>query len=163
MVKAERVIRYTKLPPEADQESKNPPHPSWPEDGDIVFDNVSFTYHADGPLVLKDINCRVKAGEKVPITNLGETGSYNSHGRYQNLSVVTLSILLGANCNKYYPPILRPVSGIELRGNAPRPTLVLKGIISYTFLRGMLLLCANGTIIKSYWTPFLIFFVVRLG
>lgn len=44
--------------------------------GEIVFDQVSFRYDADGPLVLDDVSIRVSKGEFVAIA--GESGSGKS-------------------------------------------------------------------------------------
>ena len=68
MVKAERVIRYSKLKPEAELENEATKPPStWPHEGRIVFDHVSFAYADDSPLVLKNIFCDIKPSEKVRV------------------------------------------------------------------------------------------------
>ena len=68
MVKAERIIRYTQIAPEAalDNEIEKPP-PSWPSDGKITFDHVSFAYDTETPIILKNIYCDIQAKEKVTI------------------------------------------------------------------------------------------------
>ena len=65
MVKSERVLRYTKLEPEAELTSLDPPDDEWPQEGGIEFDHVSFRYHEEAPLVLKDLNLQIDAGSKV--------------------------------------------------------------------------------------------------
>ncbi|KAK7911015.1 hypothetical protein PG985_013496 [Apiospora marii] len=50
--------------------------PSWPEKGEIVFDNVEMRYRADLPLVLKGMNMHVMGGERVGI--VGRTGAGKS-------------------------------------------------------------------------------------
>ncbi|KAK8110590.1 uncharacterized protein PG998_007047 [Apiospora kogelbergensis] len=50
--------------------------PSWPEKGEIVFDNVEMRYRANLPLVLKGMNMHVKGGERVGI--VGRTGAGKS-------------------------------------------------------------------------------------
>jgi ABC-type multidrug transport system fused ATPase/permease subunit len=68
MTKAERVIRYTKLEPEADLENEaTKPIVPWPSEGRIVFDHVSFAYSDDTKVVLKNIFCDIQAREKVLI------------------------------------------------------------------------------------------------
>ena len=42
----------------------------WPEDGRIQFDGYSTQYRPELDLVLKDINCDIRAGEKVCHKNL---------------------------------------------------------------------------------------------
>ena len=66
MVKAERVIRYSRLKPEAElkNEATKPPV-AWPQEGRIVFDHVSFAYGEESPLVLKNIFCDIQPKEKV--------------------------------------------------------------------------------------------------
>lgn len=50
--------------------------PSWPEKGEIVFDNVQMRYRAGLPLVLKGLNMHVKAGERIGV--VGRTGAGKS-------------------------------------------------------------------------------------
>ncbi|KAK8017660.1 hypothetical protein PG993_013986 [Apiospora rasikravindrae] len=49
---------------------------SWPEKGEIIFDNVEMRYRADLPLVLKGMNMHVMGGERVGI--VGRTGAGKS-------------------------------------------------------------------------------------
>lgn len=64
-VKAGRVVRYTRISPEAALESTNPVPSTWPTHGNITFQNVCFRYAKDEPLVLKDLTFDIEAGEKV--------------------------------------------------------------------------------------------------
>ncbi|KAI0087237.1 multidrug resistance-associated ABC transporter [Irpex rosettiformis] len=72
----ERVLHYTELPPEGDLTTSNDPSPSWPEKGEISFENVEMAYRKGLPLVLKDISFNIKAGEKVGV--VGRTGAGKS-------------------------------------------------------------------------------------
>ena len=66
----ERVLHYAELPPEEKDRTPNNLAPNWPESGSIVFKDVSLAYREGLPLVLKRINFRIKAGEKVsPISS----------------------------------------------------------------------------------------------
>ena len=66
MVRAERVVRYTEIPPEADLDNpKDKPPTSWPAKGQITFDHVSFAYDTSTPLVLRNIYCDIQPAEKV--------------------------------------------------------------------------------------------------
>lgn len=65
MISVERVLEYTELEKEASWESSKPPPPEWPTEGVIVFENVSFTYSLDGPLVLRHLSALIKSKEKV--------------------------------------------------------------------------------------------------
>lgn len=49
---------------------------SWPATGSIEFRNVTIRYDQDGPDILKDVNLKFKAGERVAV--VGRTGSGKS-------------------------------------------------------------------------------------
>ena len=66
----ERVLVYAELPPEGAPTTPNDPDPSWPQKGEIVFDNVQMAYRENLPLVLKDVSFSVKPGEKVRLVTL---------------------------------------------------------------------------------------------
>ncbi|KAH7825716.1 putative Multidrug Resistance Associated Protein (MRP) [Monocercomonoides exilis] len=73
MTNLERIRFYsTKLP----QESKRvevEPAPSWPSEGEVSFEDVSFRYRPGLPLVLKNVSFRIKGGEKIGVC--GRTGA----------------------------------------------------------------------------------------
>lgn len=50
--------------------------PSWPEKGEIVFDNVEMRYRDGLPLVLKGLDMHVRGGERIGI--VGRTGAGKS-------------------------------------------------------------------------------------
>ncbi|KAF2725459.1 putative ABC transporter [Polychaeton citri CBS 116435] len=50
--------------------------PSWPEKGEIVFDNVQMRYRDGLPLVLKGLSMQVKGGERIGV--VGRTGAGKS-------------------------------------------------------------------------------------
>ncbi|XP_048350845.1 ATP-binding cassette sub-family C member 4 isoform X2 [Sphaerodactylus townsendi] len=76
MISVERVMEYTELEKEAAWESSKRPPPEWPTEGVIAFENVSFTYTLDGPLVLRHLSVLIKSKEKVGI--VGRTGAGKS-------------------------------------------------------------------------------------
>ncbi|KAH0559259.1 hypothetical protein GP486_004222 [Trichoglossum hirsutum] len=62
-------------------EEEAPPHlgevrPSWPEKGEIVFDNVRMRYREGLPLVLQGIDLHVRGGERIGV--VGRTGAGKS-------------------------------------------------------------------------------------
>ncbi|XP_067134117.1 ATP-binding cassette sub-family C member 4-like, partial [Centruroides vittatus] len=74
----ERVLDYSSLPSEAADESPDntcPPE-NWPLNGSIIFDNVSLKYSSEKRPVLKNLNFRIRNGEKIGI--VGRTGAGKS-------------------------------------------------------------------------------------
>ncbi|CAK4116834.1 unnamed protein product, partial [Aphanomyces euteiches] len=67
MVAPERVAEYTNVDQEPPRLISGAVAGSWPEDGSITFENVSFRYKPKDPLVLKDVNFHVQSGEKIGI------------------------------------------------------------------------------------------------
>lgn len=99
--------------------------------GDIEFNQVSFRYDPDAPLVLDDINFRIKAGEMVAF--VGPSGSGKS---------TVLKILLGfekpESGSVYYDglefltlnkDLLRQQLGVVLQNGALMPGSIMKNII----------------------------------
>lgn len=72
MVSTERVLRYTKIQPEAALETaeEHKPPPQWPSGGQLTFDNVSFSYKNNGVNVLKNVSFDISSGEKVYLSYL---------------------------------------------------------------------------------------------
>lgn len=78
MSSVERILYYTdNIEPEAPSSipGKDPEPGSWPTKGEIELSHASMRYR-DGPLVLKDLSFKVKAGEKIGVC--GRTGSGKS-------------------------------------------------------------------------------------
>ena len=66
MVSVERVQQYTQIKPEGKLEVLTcKPKDVWPENGEIIGENVVFRYHSSFPPVLKGINFHIKPREKV--------------------------------------------------------------------------------------------------
>ncbi|GFS16304.1 multidrug resistance-associated protein 4 [Elysia marginata] len=78
MISVERVLQYTRLPIEADLESKHDQKPpdTWPSSGSLQAKGVSLRYSPSAPFVLKDINFDIHGGEKIGI--VGRTGAGKS-------------------------------------------------------------------------------------
>ncbi|GFS16310.1 multidrug resistance-associated protein 4 [Elysia marginata] len=78
MISVERVLQYTRLPIEADLESKpgQKPPDTWPSSGSLQAKGVSLRYSPSAPFVLKDINFDIHGGEKIGI--VGRTGAGKS-------------------------------------------------------------------------------------
>ncbi|KAF6215602.1 hypothetical protein GE061_010358 [Apolygus lucorum] len=77
MTSVERLVTFTKLPPEDpnEAEKKNPPS-DWPSDGSIKLEKVSLRYKPDGPPALNDVDLIIQPGEKLGI--VGRTGAGKS-------------------------------------------------------------------------------------
>ncbi|OTB16899.1 hypothetical protein K445DRAFT_10446 [Daldinia sp. EC12] len=72
----ERVQYYgSELEEEAPQHTIEV-RPTWPEKGEIIFDNVEMRYRANLPLVLKGLDMHVQGGERIGI--IGRTGAGKS-------------------------------------------------------------------------------------
>ena len=76
MTSIERVMTYTKLDSEPGYHVSQLPPEHWPSEGDITFRDVSMTYYAGGPQVLKKINLNIKGGAKIGVA--GRTGAGKS-------------------------------------------------------------------------------------
>ena len=76
MTSVERVFTYTEIEAEPGYSTDTRPSESWPDRGDLNVQDLSLVYFEGGPLVLKDINFRVKSKEKVGI--VGRTGAGKS-------------------------------------------------------------------------------------
>ncbi|XP_046622340.1 ATP-binding cassette subfamily C member 4-like [Neodiprion virginianus] len=76
MTSVERVLQYTTLPQEGPFTTDNPPPPTWPSKGALVFKEVSMKYAEDKPPVLKNLNVNIKPGWKIGIA--GRTGAGKS-------------------------------------------------------------------------------------
>ncbi|KAI1287409.1 ATP-binding cassette sub-family C member 4 [Halotydeus destructor] len=76
MTSVERVLEYRAIEPEGELESDKPPPKSWPQEGRVVYDHVSFTYEGSFKPVLVDLCFDIKPGEKIGI--VGRTGAGKS-------------------------------------------------------------------------------------
>ncbi|RLU20387.1 hypothetical protein DMN91_006996 [Ooceraea biroi] len=72
----ERILQYTKLPKEEIINSSDPPPPTWPSQGRLIFKNVNMKYDKDDPPVLKNLNISIEPGWKVGV--VGRTGAGKS-------------------------------------------------------------------------------------
>lgn len=75
MTCVERVKEYADVVPEPDIGSIEPLD-SWPESGNIKFENLNLRYDFNEPCVLKDLNFHIKSMQKVGI--VGRTGAGKS-------------------------------------------------------------------------------------
>jgi ATP-binding cassette, subfamily C (CFTR/MRP), member 1 len=72
----ERLLYYGRELEEEAPEHTIDIRPSWPEKGEIVFDQVEMRYRANLPLVLKGMSMHVRGGERIGI--VGRTGAGKS-------------------------------------------------------------------------------------
>mgnify|MGYP002622399680 CR=1 FL=1 len=76
MNSVERLLYYgTQLEEEAPLKTIDV-RPTWPEKGEIVFDNVQMRYRAGLPLVLQGLTMHIRGGERIGI--VGRTGAGKS-------------------------------------------------------------------------------------
>ncbi len=77
MTSVERILEYVSLPDENYSEhEKRKPSREWPKEGEIVFEDVSFTYDAQLPPALNNVSFRIESGEKIGV--VGRTGAGKS-------------------------------------------------------------------------------------
>uniref|UniRef100_A0A1A9WJ69 Multidrug resistance-associated protein lethal(2)03659 n=1 Tax=Glossina brevipalpis TaxID=37001 RepID=A0A1A9WJ69_9MUSC len=80
MTAVERVVEYDDIEPEGELESKmdKKPPETWPEEGKIIFDELSLRYFPDpkSEYILKSLTFEIKASEKIGI--VGRTGAGKS-------------------------------------------------------------------------------------
>lgn len=67
LMSVERVLEYNILPKETQPSKPLVVPKTWPENGQILFENMCLRYFVDGPLVLKNLNLVIKPREKVRI------------------------------------------------------------------------------------------------
>ena len=75
MTAVERTFEYVSLPIEEKSEKTKEkttkklliPPDNWPQKGEIIYDNVSFSYDKNLPLVLDNLNFKINSGEKIGI------------------------------------------------------------------------------------------------
>ncbi|RLO01811.1 hypothetical protein DYB28_004237, partial [Aphanomyces astaci] len=77
LIAPERLHEYIGLTKEGERHTPlDEASTSWPSQGQVQFDNVSYRYKPTDPLVLKDVSFTVNGGEKVGI--VGRTGAGKS-------------------------------------------------------------------------------------
>lgn len=81
LINFERCRAFTQVEKEREPKTKEPEKvanfsASWPERGEVEFRNYSTRYRPNLPLVIKNLSCTIKSGEKVGI--VGRTGSGKS-------------------------------------------------------------------------------------
>ena len=83
------------------------PKSSWPDEGVIMLNNLYMRYRKDSPIVLKGLNIKVLAGEKVGV--VGRTGSGKSSLLMSLMRLVEPE--LSGEPSDYQPPIT--IDGID--------------------------------------------------
>lgn len=76
MTSVERILEYVNLQPEEDKTNGGEALENWPTNGAIEFLNISLKYTEKGDRILKSINFKINAGEKIGV--VGRTGAGKS-------------------------------------------------------------------------------------
>ena len=96
MNSTERIYHYgTVLEEEAALHNDVQVRPTWPEHGEIIFENVEMRYRAGLPLVLKGLSMHVRAGERIGVvgrTGAGKSSIMSALFRLQELSAGSITI-----------------------------------------------------------------------
>ncbi|KAF0694611.1 Aste57867_14528 [Aphanomyces stellatus] len=76
LIAPERIHEYANVPSEGQRTTPLVLEAAWPAHGQIEFDDVSFRYKPEDPLVLKHVSFSVRGGEKIGV--VGRTGAGKS-------------------------------------------------------------------------------------
>ncbi len=118
--------------------------------GDIKIDNLSFRYNVESPLVLKNINIEIKAGERVGFVGRSGSGKSTITKLIQRLYYSTEGTIYidGIDIRNVNPVWLRTNIGIVLQENylfsgtikdniaLPRPNIPMEGIVQVAQIAG---------------------------
>ncbi|ORY02314.1 P-loop containing nucleoside triphosphate hydrolase protein [Basidiobolus meristosporus CBS 931.73] len=75
-VSVERMLSYTKLPPEGPRVTDVRPPKNWPQDASVEFRGMSLVYPGSDKAVLQNINLEIRRHEKIGV--VGRTGAGKS-------------------------------------------------------------------------------------
>ena len=76
MTSVERILEYASIDSEILDKASRTPSSDWPNEGKIVFDNVSYSYDENLPPVLKNVTVTINPKEKLGL--IGRTGAGKS-------------------------------------------------------------------------------------
>lgn len=118
--------------------------------GDIKIEHLSFKYNVESPLVLKDINLSIKAGQKIGFVGRSGSGKSTITKLIQRLYYATQGTIYidGIDIRNINPVWLRTNIGIVLQENylfsgtikdniaLPRPNVPMEGIVQVSKIAG---------------------------
>ncbi|KAJ8683794.1 hypothetical protein QAD02_019586 [Eretmocerus hayati] len=96
MVFVERLLQYTELEPEHSKSNGKEEQPpvSWPNGGEIIFDDLSLRYYQNDAPILKNLKFTIQPGSKIGIVGSSGAGKSSLIAALFRLSRIEGSILI---------------------------------------------------------------------
>ncbi|XP_074035480.1 probable multidrug resistance-associated protein lethal(2)03659 isoform X2 [Leptinotarsa decemlineata] len=127
LMSVERVLEYSKLPPEVEPVIPTIPPKSWPNAGAFKFVDLKFKYYDDGPEILRNLNFSISQNDKVGIVGRTGAGKSSLVGAILRMAIAEGKIEIdGININNIPLEILRSKISI-----IPQDPVLFSGTLRY--------------------------------